>query len=95
VNKLKELGESARAAQMCAALKINGYNDWFLPSKDELNLIYTNLKKKKIYALTNDWYWSSSQASNVGAWFQRFSDGDQDTANFKDSAFSVWAVRAF
>lgn len=43
-----------------------GFTDWFIPSKDELNLIYTNLVAPGIYGLTNEQagtgpnYWSSS-----------------------------------
>ena len=32
------------AAQWCRALRIAGHNDWYLPSRDELEIIYRNLK---------------------------------------------------
>jgi hypothetical protein len=32
------------AAQWCAALTINGYSDWYLPSRYELEICYYNLK---------------------------------------------------
>jgi hypothetical protein len=40
----------------------NGYRDWFLPTKDELNLLYINLKLKNIGNFKDDWYWSSTPA---------------------------------
>jgi hypothetical protein len=32
------------AAHFCAGLTINGYSDWYLPARDELELCYRNLK---------------------------------------------------
>ncbi|MDR2094802.1 MAG: DUF1566 domain-containing protein [Treponema sp.] len=94
VQKLKKLGEQGRAAQLCAALDAGGYTDWFLPSRDELNLMYQNLKKKKLGGFLNGWYWSSSENSYYYAWYQSFSDGSQSNYD-KDNPDSVRAVRAF
>ena len=70
-----------------------GYSDWYLPTKDQLNLVYQNLRKTgKISG--NSWHWSSSEYSVSYAWNQRFSDGYQD-GNYKDSTYSVRAIRAF
>jgi hypothetical protein len=71
-----------------------GYSDWRLPTKDELNLIYQNLRAKNIGNLGNDWYWSSSEGDINYAWIQRFSDGSQPSS-YKNRAYSVRAVRAF
>jgi hypothetical protein len=91
---LRQTGESGRAAQLCTSLDFNGNKDWFLPSKDELNLMYTNLKQKGLRGFQNNWYWSSSQASSSDVWYQDFSDGLQDSY-FKRGNYCVRAVRAF
>ena len=94
VEYLKRIGESGKAAQLCASLNIGGYSDWFLPSKDELDLMYKNLKQKGFGGFSNDYYWSSSQSSINYAWTQVFYSGSQDSY-VKDNAYSVRAIRAF
>jgi hypothetical protein len=94
IERLRQLGETEKAAQLCAELDFNGYRDWFLPSKDELNLMYTNLQKKGKGGFSKGWYWSSSQYGNYSAWTQNFGDGRQNYYS-KNRASSVRAVRAF
>jgi hypothetical protein len=75
-----------------------GYNDWFLPSKDELDLMYKNLKAKGLGEFGNNVYWSSSEYTNKNAWEQNFSNGIQYDIYFsygKAYPYSVRAVRAF
>jgi hypothetical protein len=92
--KLNGLGESNRAAQLCDSYSVNGYSDWFLPSKDELDLMYTNLAAQDTGGFNASIYWSSSENGSASAWFQSFSDGSQ-LGNNKFNAVLVRAVRAF
>ncbi|MEI7981441.1 MAG: DUF1566 domain-containing protein, partial [Bacteroidota bacterium] len=80
------------AARICNDLVLNGYDDWFLPSKDELNQMY--LQQAVIGGFTGDHYWSSSEASADNAWYQTFYSGSQSTTS-KSSNYDVRAVRAF
>ncbi len=83
------------ATQLCDSLVYGGYSDWFLPSKDELNLMYTNLKVFGVGDFADDTYWSSSETDRGGAWTHDFKDGDQ-TWNWKIYGGNrVRAVRAF
>jgi hypothetical protein len=82
------------AARICTDLVVNGYNDWFLPSKDELNLMYQNLKVAGIGGFASDAYWTSSEYSANPAWTQYFFNGNQ-YGYTKDFALYVRAVRAF
>jgi hypothetical protein len=94
MEKVRQLGEIGTAVQMCTGLELNGYKDWFLPSRDELDLMYKNLKQKGLGSFGNNYYWSSSQDSSDVAWGQGFSSGFQ-YSYFKNVASSVRAVRAF
>ena len=52
--------------------------DWFMPCKDELNILYENkdvVSSAGGVALQSTWYWSSSEYNNNQAWFQYFSHG--------------------
>jgi len=82
------------AADICANLSLGGYSDWFLPSKDELNLIYENLKVFGVGDFTDSGYWSSSEINAGSAWGQYFSNSNQFNYT-KDSTPLVRAVRAF
>jgi hypothetical protein len=70
------------------------YNDWFLPSKDELNKLYLN--RAAIGGFANNFYWSSAEFLNVSAWTQDFFNGYQGYGiNVKFGTYRVRAVRAF
>jgi len=83
------------AADICANLSLGGYSDWFLPSKDELNLMYENLKVFGVGGFTDTNYWSSSECYlYLNAWIQSFGGGGQFDAA-KKYTYQVRAVRAF
>ena len=82
------------AAKLCADLTYGGFSDWFLPSKDDLDLMFKNLYKKNIGGFDAYYYWSSSEYSSYGAWRQYFSDGSQYSYD-KYTNLRVRAVRAF
>ena len=70
----------------------SGYTDWFLPSKDELNLMYQNLKSKGLGNLNSDFYWSSSEFNVNAAYRQVFSNQGVSDAGWKN--FTNGAVRS-
>jgi hypothetical protein len=82
------------AALICAAYRAGGFADWFLPGKDELDLMYKNLKTKGLGGFTDSWYWSSSELNGNYARLQNFDNGYQ-YSNYKDITDFVRAVRAF
>jgi hypothetical protein len=88
------------AAGLARAYRGGGYDDWYLPSRDELDQLYVNRAAIGGFhtgGSDRPYYWSSSQhAENAGnAWYQYFSDGNLTWAN-KDYADSrVRAVRTF
>lgn len=83
------------AARLASAYDGGGKNDWFLPSKDELNAIYENLHKNGIGGLGGfRGYWSSSEYDARTAWGQGFLVGSQ-VHSTKELNVRVRAIRAF
>jgi len=85
------------AAKLCDTLTLGGYTDWYLPAKDELNLMYVNLHTQSLGGFASDYYWSSSEyvgGETFYAWGQGFSDGYQGYG-YKNGNGYVRAVRAF
>jgi hypothetical protein len=82
------------AAKKCSDYEAGGYDDWFLPSKDELNQMYRNLYLNNLGGVSDYYYWSSSELPAYRAWRQYFYDGYQDY-NFRDYSYRVRPVRAF
>lgn len=80
------------AARLCGDLTQGGYSDWYLPSKDELNKLYTN---RVILGMSGLFYWSSTEYDQNNAWYQNFvTDGSQTNVS-KNSNVWVRAIRSF
>jgi hypothetical protein len=90
----KSVGYSA--AKICSDFKGGGFNDWYLPSKFELNLLYLQYKKGVVRNFARDFYWSSSEDVNDVAWLFRFYDGLlYNYPKYGSTAFIVRAIGAF
>lgn len=83
---------SNKAASLCYNLSSGGYSDWYLPSLDELNKLYSN--RAAIGGFSNTWYWSSSQNSSTTAAVTNFSSG-ANGSGAKTSSYSVRPIRNF
>lgn len=85
-------GNGANAAAECGRLVRAGYEDWYLPSKDELNKMYQN--RAAIGGFGDGSYWSSSEIDVNHAWSQLFGTG-ATASDSKDKQCSVRPVRSF
>ena len=69
------------ASDFCDNLIINGYGDWHLPSKPELNILYLYKKNNNVEVFYSKRYWSSTWIDKLtpsnGVWGQDFTNGKQ------------------
>jgi len=81
------------AAYICLSLDLNGFDDWYLPSKDQLE------KMDDVDALIGNlsgWYWSSTEFDAANAYDHQFPGGSLGTTWSKTSSLDkVRAVRTF
>jgi len=72
---------AAKYAEQLNAKNFLGHDDWRVPTKDELNVLFKNRAAIGGFNETGSdpacWYWASSQSNNNNALAQRFSNGHQ------------------
>ncbi|MCF8347321.1 MAG: DUF1566 domain-containing protein, partial [Bacteroidales bacterium] len=81
------------AARLCYDLSLNGYDDWYLPSIDELGKLYLN--KDAIGGLSGNTYWSSTEYNSELAWDLQFDSLGYPAGTSKNNLFRVRAIRSF
>jgi hypothetical protein len=98
-----QAGHTSSAAKLCLDLVSGGFTDWYLPSRDELNLLYNaQFNVNKSLSITSGAAeltrtgnsWSSSENSASSALNIYFNAGDGNGINKNNSCY-VRAVRAF
>jgi hypothetical protein len=87
------------APKICDSLIVNGYNDWYLPSLDELLAMYNTLRNNGNVGFLSRKYWTSTCYSNReqnpgAAIFVDFSNGSTGVSYVGDPA-RIRACRRF
>lgn len=91
--------KASYAAKSCTDFTVQvgnkTYKDWFLPSKDELNALYSFAANFGLLAeFSNYDYWTSSEQGTAQSLLQNFSTGNQYSYD-KSDLNCVRAIRAF
>jgi DUF1680 family protein len=98
---LEACPDPSTAAQLCAALDVSGIRGWFLPSRDELTLMYKHLRATGVAnfgdrgVADNFSYWASSQQTADMAGHVDFADLGRVHFDDKDFPRRVRAIRAW
>ena len=84
------------AAKVCDELVVDSYEDWYLPSLEELMLMQRELYVQGYGGLKGADYWSSTQNFSLGAWYVDFITGEKSNSKNKgDKGVRVRAIRSF
>jgi hypothetical protein len=88
-NTLSMAGDARfEAVNHCLDYRGGGFDDWYMPARSELQVIYENLGHNKTPPAgfesggaqafhASNYYWCSTQNSATLAWTRRFSDGNE------------------
>lgn len=69
------------ASRKALLLEANNFDDWFLPSEEELGLMYTNLHAQGLGSFTAAPYWSSTETDAGNSRTINFVDGTAATVS--------------
>lgn len=93
------------AGNYCLDYRGGGFDDWYMPARAELEVLYQNLgfnqpdcpaefQSGGAQAFhSSDYYWSSTQSSSIRALTRRFSDGDESNHTKTTTARRVRPIR--
>ncbi|TXL07175.1 hypothetical protein BMR07_05520 [Methylococcaceae bacterium CS1] len=86
------------AARVSNNYELNGFDDWYLPSRDELYLMNKDLIAKDLGGFKGRSYWSSSNYTissrpDEFAWIQSFGGDNYGVSRFGE--LSVRSIRSF
>jgi uncharacterized repeat protein (TIGR02543 family) len=102
ITQVEEAGGTATpyAAKICRDYRGGGFDNWFLPSRDELALLYAQKDVTRSGGFTSEnaygGYWSSSEFSAGNAWSQYFTPASgQQQGTSKGYGRLVRPIRAF
>lgn len=96
---LANCGDSNIAATMAKRYVLNGFSDWYLPSRDEMKLLHANRFIVGGFVYPGS-YWTSSDVGNStgqNAWFQHFGTDEMmkwDTFKYNATLY-VRPIRQF
>jgi len=92
---ISTFGTGNYAAKLCDESEINSYQDWFLPSKDELELMHTNLYLNGLGEFSEVSYWSSTNKGWGNAFVKRFYKNNLYNYAEVNTLLHVRAIREF
>ena len=98
---INSCNDSLSSAFQTSMIQWEGYDDWYLPSKDELIEIYNAIGNGSqdsnisgSLGFENNYYWSSSEYSDKYSWYLHF-EGGYSYFNDKYETFKVRPIRSF
>ena len=99
IDIISECSENPIAASISYELELLGYDDWYLPSIDELWMIWNNLgqgsENGNIGGFSDYNYWSSTQVNAADAKSINFGFGTSSSGTNKGSTNKVVPIRSF
>jgi hypothetical protein len=98
-----QAGHTSSAAALCLNSINGGQNDWYLPSIQELDMLWNNyytvarslMQISGATQLTSAYYWSSTEINSFSAYFFNTELGSIVNNTLKEGPYYVRAVRAF